>query len=146
VFEPGTGGFSTFQYYPSIHAYVYEIASFFHNSSLFLVSFSCATYSAQPILRHLIILTACKEDYSSSYITILFISLLYCAALKRLATPSDFHTPLHSTVPFAHSETYFTHGCIYPIFPGSSGTTSFFPSFRFPVDHNVWQSHWVQQL
>jgi hypothetical protein len=38
---------------------------------------------------------------------------IYCAVLKRLATPSDFHIPLPSTVPSAHSETSFTHGCIY---------------------------------
>jgi hypothetical protein len=37
---------------------------------------------------------------------------MYCAVLKRLATPSDFHTPLPSIVPFAHSETYFSHGYI----------------------------------
>jgi hypothetical protein len=65
---------------------------------------------------------------------------VYCAVLKRLKTPSDFHTPLPSIVPFAHSETFFTHGCYYSIFPGSSGTTSVFPSFRFPVDHNFWKS------
>jgi hypothetical protein len=55
---------------------------------------------------------------------------------------------LPSIVPFAHFETSLTHGCIlvYPIFPGSSGTTSFFPSFRFPVDHKFWQSHWVHSL
>jgi hypothetical protein len=67
----------------------------------------------------------------------------YCAVLKRLAMPSDFHIPSPSIVPFAHSETSFTHGCTYPIFPGSSGMTSFFPSFSFPVAHNFWQSHWV---
>jgi hypothetical protein len=69
-----------------------------------------------------------------------------CAVLNRLATPSSFHIPLPSTVPFSHSETSFTHGCTYPIFPGSSGTISFLPSFRFPVDHNFWQSHWVHSL
>jgi hypothetical protein len=71
---------------------------------------------------------------------------IYCAVLKRLATPSDFHIPLPSIVPFANSETSFTHGCIYPIFPGSSGTTSFFRSFRFPGDHNFWLSHLVHSL
>ena len=58
------------------------------------------------------------------------------AVLKRLATPSDFHISLPSVVPFAHSSSSFTHSCIYPIFPSSSGTASFFPSFRFPVNHN----------
>jgi hypothetical protein len=53
---------------------------------------------------------------------------------------------LPSIVPFARSETSFTRVCIYPIFPSSSGTTSFFPSFGFPVDHNFWQSHWVHSL
>jgi hypothetical protein len=71
---------------------------------------------------------------------------VHCAVLKRLSTLSDFHIPLPSIVPFAHSETPFTHGCRYLIFPGSSGTTSFFPSFMFPVDHTFWQSHWVQSL
>jgi hypothetical protein len=61
-------------------------------------------------------------------------------------TPSDFHISLPSIVPFVNSETSFTHGCTYPIFPGSSGTTSCFRSFRFPVDHNFWQSHWVHFL
>jgi hypothetical protein len=61
---------------------------------------------------------------------------IYSAVLKRLATPSDFHIPLPSIVPLAHSQTPFTHGCIYSIFPGSSGATSFFPTFRFPVNHN----------
>jgi hypothetical protein len=32
--------------------------------------------------------------------------------IKRLATPSDFHIPLSPIVPFAHSETSSTHGCI----------------------------------
>jgi hypothetical protein len=69
-----------------------------------------------------------------------------CTVLKRLTMPSGFHIPLPSNVPFAHSETPFTHGWTYSVFPASSGTTSFFPSFRFPVDHNFWQSHWVDSL
>ena len=40
---------------------------------------------------------------------------IYCAVLKRLATPSDFHTPLPSIVPFAHSYISLTHRCIYPV-------------------------------
>jgi hypothetical protein len=28
---------------------------------------------------------------------------IYCIVLKRLTTPSDFHIPLPSIVPFAHS-------------------------------------------
>jgi hypothetical protein len=71
---------------------------------------------------------------------------IYSAILKRLATPSDFHIPLLWIVPFTHSETSFTHGCIYPTFPCSSGTTWFFPSFRFPGDRNFWPSHWVHYL
>jgi hypothetical protein len=67
------------------------------------------------------------------------------SVLKCLVMPSDFHIPLPSIVQFAHSETSFTHGCIYPKFPGSLGT-SFFRSFRFPVDHNFWQSNWVHSL
>jgi hypothetical protein len=59
--------------------------------------------------------------------------LIYCAVLKRLATPSDFHIPLPPIVPFAHSETSFTHGCIYPILPGFSGTTLFFLPSGFQV-------------
>jgi len=35
--------------------------------------------------------------------------------LKRLATPSDFHIPLPSIIPFAHSQISLTHRCIYPI-------------------------------
>jgi hypothetical protein len=69
--------------------------------------------------------------------------LVYCAVLKHLATPSDFHISWPSIVPLANSETSSTHCCMYPIFPGSSVTTSVFPYFRFPVDHNFWQSHWA---
>jgi hypothetical protein len=79
-----------------------------------------------------------RRNYSYIYI--------YCAVLKHMATPSDYHIPLPSIVPFAHSETSFTHDCIHSNFPGSSRTTSFFPSFRFPVDHNFWQSHRVHSL
>ena len=68
----------------------------------------------------------------------------YCAVLKRLPTPSDFHIPLPSIVPFACPELSSTHSCIYPIFTRSSGTTSFLPPFRFPVDHNFWQSRSVR--
>ena len=70
---------------------------------------------------------------------------IYCTVLKCLATPSDFHIP-SSIVTFAHSQISFTHRCIYPIFPGSSGTASFFPSFRFLVNHNFWQLRWVHSL
>jgi hypothetical protein len=80
------------------------------------------------------------------YIQIHIYIYISCAVLKRPATPSDFHIQFPSIVPFAHSETSFTHGCTYPIFPGSTETTSFFPSFRFIVDHNFWQSHWVHSL
>ena len=52
---------------------------------------------------------------------------IYCAVLKRLTTPSDFHIPLPSIVPFAHSWISFIHACIYYIFPRSPGTASFFP-------------------
>jgi hypothetical protein len=34
---------------------------------------------------------------------------------------------------------------MYPNLPVSSGTTSLFPSFRFPIDH-FWQSQWVHSL
>ena len=51
---------------------------------------------------------------------------IYNAVLKRLATPSDFHIPLPSIVPFAHSQISLTHRCICPIFSGSLGTASFF--------------------
>ena len=53
-----------------------------------------------------------------------------------MATPSVFLIPLPSIVPFAHSSISFTHGCIYPIFPSSSMTASFFSSFRCPVNHD----------
>jgi hypothetical protein len=84
----------------------------------------------------------CLYRYIYIYIYYIYI-YIYCTVLKRLASPSDFHIPLPSTVPFVHSETSFTHCCVYLIFPGSSGTTSFFPSFRFPVGHNFCQLHWV---
>ena len=71
---------------------------------------------------------------------------IYCALLKHLTTASNFHIPFPSIVPFAYPEISFTHGCIYPIFPGSLEMTSFFPSFRFSVDDNFWQSHWVLSL
>jgi hypothetical protein len=53
-------------------------------------------------------------------VLVVCIYILYiCAILKRLATTSDFHTPLpsivpfaHSETPFAHSETSFTHGLV----------------------------------
>ena len=56
---------------------------------------------------------------------------IYSTVLKRLATPSDFHIPLPSIVPFAHSYISFS---IYPNFLGSSGAAWFFPSFRFPIN------------
>ena len=34
---------------------------------------------------------------------IFFHITIYCAVLKRLTTPSDFHIPFPSIVPFAHS-------------------------------------------
>ena len=73
-----------------------------------------------------------------TYIYIYIYIYIYSAVLKLLATPSVFHIPLPSTVPFAHSQISFAHLCVYPIFPLSSGTASFFPSFRFPVIHNFW--------
>ena len=69
-----------------------------------------------------------------------------CAFVKRLTTPSDFHIPLPSIVLFTHSQISFIHGCIYSIFPGSPRTSSFFPSFRFPVNNNFWQSRQVHSL
>jgi hypothetical protein len=36
-------------------------------------------------------------------IIIIIIIIIYCAVLKGLATPSDFHIPLPSIVPFAYS-------------------------------------------
>ena len=50
----------------------------------------------------------------------------YCAVLQRLGTPSDFHIPLPSILPFAHFSLSSTHGCIYPIFSASLGTAFFF--------------------
>jgi len=79
---------------------------------------------------------ALPSIYIYIYIYIIIYIYIYCAVLKRLTTPSDFHIPLLSTVPFAHSYISSIHGCIYSIFPGSPGTASFFPSFRFPVNHN----------
>ena len=35
---------------------------------------------------------------------------------------------------------------VYPIFEGSSGTASFFPSFGFPVNHDFWESRWVHSF
>jgi hypothetical protein len=58
---------------------------------------------------------------------------IYCAGLKRLATPSDLYIPLPSIVPFANSETSFIYDSIYPVFPVSSGTTSFFLPPHFPL-------------
>ena len=73
-------------------------------------------------------------------------NFIYSAVLQLLTTPSDFPIPLPLIVPFAHPERSSTHSCIYPIFLGSSGTTSFFLSFRFPVDHNFCQSRSVHSL
>jgi hypothetical protein len=66
---------------------------------------------------------AFKYHVSAAYVIILLLLRDKYGFLKRLVTPSDFHIPLPSIVPFAHSETSSAHGCIYPIFPGSSGTT-----------------------
>ena len=61
---------------------------------------------------------------------------IYCVALKRLATPSDFHIPLPSTVPFAYSQIHFTHRSIYPIFPGCLVLKSF--SIRSNLVPRLW--------
>ena len=37
------------------------------------------------------------------YIYVYIYIYIYCAVLKRLTTPFDFHIPLPSIVPFAHS-------------------------------------------
>jgi hypothetical protein len=58
----------------------------------------------------------------------MFLCVLW-AVLKCLAAPSNFHIPLPSIVPFAHSETSFTHG-----FPGSSETTPFFLPSGFQLN------------
>jgi hypothetical protein len=73
------------------------------------------------------VLDPCRWRY---YIYIYIYVYIYIAVLILLVSPSDlFHSWL-----------------FYPIFPGCSGTTSFFPSFSFRVDHNFWQSHWVHSL
>ena len=47
------------------------------------------------------------KDGSILYLKIILaiggIFLIFCAVLKRLATPSDFHVPLPSIVPFVLS-------------------------------------------
>jgi hypothetical protein len=54
----------------------------------------------------------CLTRAQSTLLVVQYIYIyIYCAVLKRVATPSDFHIPLPSIVPFAHSETYFTYGC-----------------------------------
>ena len=91
-----------------------------------LTDFHVTTYELNPIASQLT---------QEALFTYLFTYM--CAVLKRLTTPSDFHIPMPSVVPFAHSYTSSTHGCIYPIFPSSSGTASFFfSSFGFEVNHN----------
>jgi Na+-transporting methylmalonyl-CoA/oxaloacetate decarboxylase gamma subunit len=45
-------------------------------------------------------------------IIIIIVKIKHKTVLKRLLTPSDRQIPLPSTVPFAHSEPSFTHGCI----------------------------------
>jgi len=51
---------------------------------------------------------------------------IYSPVLKRLSTPSDFHIPLSSILPFPHSQVSFIHGCIYPIFLVLLGRPRFF--------------------
>ena len=67
--------------------------------------------------------------------------------LKRLATALQlpysiaFGCSIRPFLDLFHSWLY-----IYPIFPRSSGTASFFPSFRFAVYHNFWKSRRVHSL
>ena len=87
-----------------------------------------------------------SKDFSEAEFVFKFEGAGRSADLQRLPTPSDFHTPLPSIVPFAHPKISSTHSCIYPIFTVSSGTTSFFPFFMFPVDLNFCQSRSVHSL
>ena len=73
------------------------------------------------------------HTHTHTYIYIYIYIYILLAVLKRLTTPSDFHTLFPPIVPFTHSYISLTHGWIYPIFPGSSVVASFFPSFRFPI-------------
>jgi hypothetical protein len=62
---------------------------------------------------------------------------IYSTVLKRLATPSDFLVPLPTIVPFAHSETPFTHCCTtyIPSFQVLRGRPRFILSSGYPVGH-----------
>jgi hypothetical protein len=51
----------------------------------------------------------------------------------RLPYSIAFDCSIHPFLDFFHSWLY-----IYPIFPGSLGAASFFPSFRFPVNRDFW--------
>ena len=53
----------------------------------------------------------------------------------RLSYSIAFSCSIRPFLDLFHSWLY-----IYSIFPGSPGTASLFPSFRFPVNHNSWYS------
>ena len=118
----------------------FDLSSFLSNQTLLRQTSKWRSQSKRVVLRSM-----CWHYYNC-YIYIYIYIYIYSADLKRLTTPSDFHIPLPSIVPFAHSQISSIHDCIYSIFPGSPGTASFFPSFRFPVNHNFCQSRWVHSL
>jgi hypothetical protein len=57
-----------------------------------------------------------------------YIYIYIAPVLKRLTTPSVYHIPLPSIVPFAHPQIPFTHRCIYPILRSLSPIAVYIPS------------------
>ena len=54
--------------------------------------------------------------WSPKFMPNIYLYSIIFRCIKRLPTPSDFHIPLPSTVPFDHSQASCTHRCLYLIF------------------------------
>ena len=88
-FNSAYTGLNIFLFYPQLYVYVFPVVSS-KTSSFYLVTETPRVSEALRI-----------KLYSMKYIYIYI--YIYSAVLKRLATPSDFHIPLPSIVPLAHS-------------------------------------------
>jgi hypothetical protein len=71
-------------------------------------------------------------------------------SLECFIRPLSDHLPLTAIyISQFQSTLYISHlplTALCHIFPFSSGLTSFFPFFMFPVDHKFWKSHCVHSL
>jgi hypothetical protein len=71
----------------------------------------CSPLKHQTHVNNLLYKKALPMALKTQVVPITKYLSIYCAVSKRLATPSEFHIPLPSIVPFAYSETPFTHDC-----------------------------------